>query len=91
MRSSKPLYPNICDICMNCLLHCKKHAPGIVLSSVSPITPSTAVEKLGAMSSRGAFVRLRDRRGLELWIVSAHAPTDTGEDFNEEVLYDELK
>ncbi|KAK6762989.1 hypothetical protein RB195_023626 [Necator americanus] len=31
------------------------------------------VEELRSTSSRCAFVRLRDRRGLKLWIVGAHA------------------
>ncbi|KAK6740814.1 hypothetical protein RB195_008958 [Necator americanus] len=38
------------------------------------------VEEFGSTSSRCAFLRLRDRRGRKLWIVSAHAATETAED-----------
>ncbi|KAK6733047.1 hypothetical protein RB195_017049 [Necator americanus] len=38
------------------------------------------VEGFGSTSSRCAFLLLRDRRGRKLWIVSAHAPTETAED-----------
>ncbi|KAK6763996.1 hypothetical protein RB195_024351 [Necator americanus] len=37
--------------------------------------------------SRHAFVRLRDRKGRKLWVVSAHASTETPED---NTFYDEL-
>ncbi|KAK6762234.1 hypothetical protein RB195_023085 [Necator americanus] len=47
------------------------------------------VEKFGSTSSRCAFVRLRDHRGCKLWIVSAHAPTET-EDNSKDAFYDEL-
>ncbi|KAK6749294.1 hypothetical protein RB195_001724 [Necator americanus] len=43
-----------------------------------------------AALSRCAFVRLRDRRGRKLWIVSAHAPTETTEDNSKNAFYDEL-
>ncbi|KAK6762684.1 hypothetical protein RB195_023410 [Necator americanus] len=36
------------------------------------------------------FLRLRDRGGRKLWIVSAHAPTETAEDNSKDVFYDEL-
>ncbi|KAK6742012.1 hypothetical protein RB195_009715 [Necator americanus] len=48
------------------------------------------VEEFGSTSSRCAFLRLRDRRGRELWIVSAHAPTETAEDNSKDAFYDEL-
>ncbi|KAK6741356.1 hypothetical protein RB195_009291 [Necator americanus] len=48
------------------------------------------VEVFGSTSSRCAFLRLRDRRGRKLWIVSAHAPTETAEDNSKDVFYDEL-
>ncbi|KAK6761226.1 hypothetical protein RB195_022333 [Necator americanus] len=48
------------------------------------------VEEFGSKSSRCAFVRLRDRRRLKRWIVSAHAPTETAEDNSEDAFYDEL-
>ncbi|KAK6735934.1 hypothetical protein RB195_018910 [Necator americanus] len=48
------------------------------------------VEEFGSTSSRCAFLRLRDRRGCELWIVSAHAPTETAEDYSKDAFYDEL-
>ncbi|KAK6762940.1 hypothetical protein RB195_023591 [Necator americanus] len=48
------------------------------------------VEKFGSTSSLCAYVRLRDRRGLELWIASAHARTETAEDHNKDAFYDEL-
>ncbi|KAK6765065.1 hypothetical protein RB195_025120 [Necator americanus] len=35
------------------------------------------VEEFGSTSSRCAFLRLRDRGGRELWIVSARASTET--------------
>ncbi|KAK6741526.1 hypothetical protein RB195_009407 [Necator americanus] len=38
------------------------------------------VEEFGSTSSRCAFPQLRDRRGRELLIISAHAPTETAED-----------
>ncbi|KAK6748405.1 hypothetical protein RB195_001184 [Necator americanus] len=47
------------------------------------------VEEFGSTSSKCAFLRLRDHRGRKLWIVSAHAPTETAED-NVGVFYDEL-
>ncbi|KAK6736430.1 hypothetical protein RB195_019236 [Necator americanus] len=37
-----------------------------------------------------AFLRLRNRRGRKLWIVSAHAPTETAEDNSKDAFYDEL-
>ncbi|KAK6736619.1 hypothetical protein RB195_019362 [Necator americanus] len=48
------------------------------------------VEEFGSRSFRLAFLRLRDRRGRELWIVSAHAPTETAEDNSKDAFYDEL-
>ncbi|KAK6728395.1 hypothetical protein RB195_005814 [Necator americanus] len=48
------------------------------------------VEKFGSTSSRCAFLRLRDSRGQKLWIVSAHAPTETAEDNSKDAFYDEL-
>ncbi|KAK6755001.1 hypothetical protein RB195_013771 [Necator americanus] len=48
------------------------------------------VKEFGSMSSRCAFLRLRDRRGRKLWIVSAHAPAETAEDNNKHAFYDEL-
>ncbi|KAK6731084.1 hypothetical protein RB195_007509 [Necator americanus] len=44
------------------------------------------VEGFGSTSSRCAFVRLRDRRGRKLWIISAHSPTGTAEDNTEHTL-----
>ncbi|KAK6763411.1 hypothetical protein RB195_023927 [Necator americanus] len=48
------------------------------------------VEEFGSTSSRCAFLRLRDRGGRKLWIVSAHAPTETAEDNSKNAFYDEL-
>ncbi|KAK6727807.1 hypothetical protein RB195_005466 [Necator americanus] len=48
------------------------------------------VEEFGSTSSRCAFLRLRDRRGRKLWIVSAHTPTETAEDNSKDAFYDEL-
>ncbi|KAK6736464.1 hypothetical protein RB195_019268 [Necator americanus] len=48
------------------------------------------VEEFGSTSSICAFIRLRDRRGRKLWIVSAHAPTETAEDNSKDAFYDEL-
>ncbi|KAK6757363.1 hypothetical protein RB195_015281 [Necator americanus] len=48
------------------------------------------VEEFGSMSSRCAFLRLRDRGGRKLWIVSAHAPTETAEYNSKNAFYDEL-
>ncbi|KAK6760760.1 hypothetical protein RB195_021999 [Necator americanus] len=48
------------------------------------------VEEFGSTSSKCAFLRLRDRRGSKLWIVSAHAPTETAEDNSKDAFYDEL-
>ncbi|KAK6749706.1 hypothetical protein RB195_001985 [Necator americanus] len=48
------------------------------------------VEEFGSTSSRCAFLRLRDRRGRKLWIVNAHAPTETAEDNSKDAFYDEL-
>ncbi|KAK6738478.1 hypothetical protein RB195_020527 [Necator americanus] len=48
------------------------------------------VEEFGSTSSRCAFLRLRDREGCKLWIVSAHAPTETPEDNSKDAFYDEL-
>ncbi|KAK6749721.1 hypothetical protein RB195_001994 [Necator americanus] len=48
------------------------------------------VEEFGSTSSRCAFLRLRDRRGRKLWIVNAHAPTETAEDNSKDDFYDEL-
>ncbi|KAK6765386.1 hypothetical protein RB195_025346 [Necator americanus] len=47
------------------------------------------VEEFCSTSSR-CFVRLRDRRGRKLWIVSAHKPTETAEDNSEDAFYDKL-
>ncbi|KAK6763320.1 hypothetical protein RB195_023868 [Necator americanus] len=47
------------------------------------------VEEFCPTSSRGAFVRMRDRRGRKLWIVSAHTPTETTEDNSKDAFYDE--
>ncbi|KAK6729046.1 hypothetical protein RB195_006227 [Necator americanus] len=48
------------------------------------------VEEFGSTSSRCAFLRLRDRGGRKLWIVNAHAPTETAEDNSKDAFYDEL-
>ncbi|KAK6760907.1 hypothetical protein RB195_022104 [Necator americanus] len=48
------------------------------------------LNEFGSMSSRCVFVRLRGRRGRELWIVSAHAPTQTAEDNSNDAFHDEL-
>ncbi|KAK6744443.1 hypothetical protein RB195_011261 [Necator americanus] len=48
------------------------------------------VEEFGLTSSRCAFLRLRDRGGRKLWIVSAHAPTETAEDNSKDAFCDEL-
>ncbi|KAK6758226.1 hypothetical protein RB195_015819 [Necator americanus] len=48
------------------------------------------MEEFGSTSSRCAFLRLRDRRGRKLWIVSAHSPTETAEDNSKDAFYDEL-
>ncbi|KAK6760671.1 hypothetical protein RB195_021941 [Necator americanus] len=48
------------------------------------------VNEFGSMSSRCVFVRLRSRRGRELWIVSAQAPTETAEDNSKDAFCDEL-
>ncbi|KAK6739516.1 hypothetical protein RB195_008171 [Necator americanus] len=48
------------------------------------------VEEFGSISSKCAFLRLPDRRGHKLWIVSAHAPTKTVEDNSKDAFYDEL-
>ncbi|KAK6756100.1 hypothetical protein RB195_014472 [Necator americanus] len=50
------------------------------------------VEEFGSTSSRSlcAFLRLRDRKGRKLWIVSAHAPTETAEDNSKDAFYNEL-
>ncbi|KAK6757664.1 hypothetical protein RB195_015463 [Necator americanus] len=42
------------------------------------------------MRTKCAFLRLRDRGGRKLWIVSAHAPTETAEDNSKDAFYDEL-
>ncbi|KAK6744165.1 hypothetical protein RB195_011088 [Necator americanus] len=47
-------------------------------------------EEFGSTSSRCTLLRLRDRGGRKLWIVSAHAPTETAEDNSEDAFYDEL-
>ncbi|KAK6731212.1 hypothetical protein RB195_007586 [Necator americanus] len=66
--------PAFCDSCIHYLLHCRKHASGIALSSVSTIKPSTAAMK---------------GKGLKLWIVSAHTPREIAEDHNKDTFYDE--
>ncbi|KAK6764281.1 hypothetical protein RB195_024557 [Necator americanus] len=48
------------------------------------------VEEFRSTSSRCAFLRLRDRKGRKLWIVSAHAPTETAADNSKDAFYDEL-
>ncbi|KAK6740646.1 hypothetical protein RB195_008857 [Necator americanus] len=48
------------------------------------------VEEFGSTSSRCAFLRLQDRRGRKLWVVSAHASTETAEDNSKDAFYDEL-
>ncbi|KAK6761829.1 hypothetical protein RB195_022787 [Necator americanus] len=48
------------------------------------------VEEFGSTSPTRALVHLRDRRGRKLWIVSAHAPTETAEDNSKDVFYNEL-
>ncbi|KAK6765479.1 hypothetical protein RB195_025408 [Necator americanus] len=40
--------------------------------------------------SRCTVLRLLDRRGIKLWIVSAHAPTETPDDKTKDAFYDEL-
>ncbi|KAK6737407.1 hypothetical protein RB195_019859 [Necator americanus] len=49
------------------------------------------VEEFGSTSSRClvVFLRLRHRRGRKLWIVRAHAPTETAEDNSKDAFYDE--
>ncbi|KAK6764050.1 hypothetical protein RB195_024397 [Necator americanus] len=42
------------------------------------------------MRTKCAFLRLQDRRGRKLWIVSAHAPTETAEDNSKDAFCDEL-
>ncbi|KAK6764068.1 hypothetical protein RB195_024409 [Necator americanus] len=42
------------------------------------------------MRAKCAFLRQRDRRRRKLWIVSAHAPTETAEDNSKGAFYDEL-
>ncbi|KAK6741206.1 hypothetical protein RB195_009206 [Necator americanus] len=48
------------------------------------------VEEFASTSSRCAFLRLRDRRGRKLWIVSAHAPTKTAENNSKDAFYDKF-
>ncbi|KAK6764064.1 hypothetical protein RB195_024406 [Necator americanus] len=48
------------------------------------------VEQFNSTSSRCAFLRQRDRRRRKLWIVSAHAPTETAKDNSKDTFYDEL-
>ncbi|KAK6741754.1 hypothetical protein RB195_009553 [Necator americanus] len=48
------------------------------------------VEEFGSTSSRCTFLRLRDRRGRKLWVVSAHAPTETAEGNSKDAFHDEL-
>ncbi|KAK6728908.1 hypothetical protein RB195_006149 [Necator americanus] len=48
------------------------------------------VEEFGSTLSKFTFVRLQDRRGRKLWIVSAQAPTETAEDNSKDAFYDEL-
>ncbi|KAK6742957.1 hypothetical protein RB195_010309 [Necator americanus] len=48
------------------------------------------VEEFGSTLSRCAFVRLRDRRGRELWMANAQAPAKAAEDSSKDTLYDEI-
>ncbi|KAK6765469.1 hypothetical protein RB195_025403 [Necator americanus] len=48
------------------------------------------IEEFGSTSSRCTVLRLQDRRGRKLWIVSAHAPTETPDDKTKDAFYDEL-
>ncbi|KAK6763393.1 hypothetical protein RB195_023916 [Necator americanus] len=57
------------------------------IDPASKITPYTAAM---LMRTKCAFLRLRDRRGRKLWIVSVHAPTETAEDNSKDAFYDEL-
>ncbi|KAK6729438.1 hypothetical protein RB195_006472 [Necator americanus] len=43
---------------------------------------NNVVEKYRPKLSRCAFVRLRNHRRLKLWVVSAHAPSETAENHN---------
>ncbi|KAK6740910.1 hypothetical protein RB195_009016 [Necator americanus] len=47
-------------------------------------------KEFGSTSSRCAFLRLRDRGGRILWIISAHASTETAEGNSKDAFYDEL-
>ncbi|KAK6763969.1 hypothetical protein RB195_024341 [Necator americanus] len=55
---------------------------------------NNVVGEFGSTSPKCAFVRLRDRRERNLWIVSAHAHTETAEDnikdAEDNTFYDEL-
>ncbi|KAK6759271.1 hypothetical protein RB195_021090 [Necator americanus] len=44
----------------------------------------------GSRPSRITFVRLRDRRGLKLSVVSVRAPTEAAEDYRRDAFYGEL-
>ncbi|KAK6757376.1 hypothetical protein RB195_015290 [Necator americanus] len=48
------------------------------------------VKEFGSTSSRCAFLRLRDRRGRKLSIVSAHAPTKADEDNSKDAFFNAL-
>ncbi|KAK6749986.1 hypothetical protein RB195_002159 [Necator americanus] len=48
------------------------------------------VKEFGSTSSRCACVRLRDRRGRKLWIVSAQAPREIAEINSNDAFYDEV-
>ncbi|KAK6763498.1 hypothetical protein RB195_023993 [Necator americanus] len=75
----------------NCTIYCsdanerKVGGPAIAVGNYY----NNLVEGFGS-TSRCAFVRLRDRRGLKLWIVSAHTSTETAEDHKKDAFYDEL-
>ncbi|KAK6750011.1 hypothetical protein RB195_002170 [Necator americanus] len=47
-------------------------------------------KEFGSTSSRCTFLRLRDHGRRKLWIVSAHAPTETAENNSKDAFYDEL-
>ncbi|KAK6765202.1 hypothetical protein RB195_025229 [Necator americanus] len=48
------------------------------------------VEEFGSTSSRCAFVRPRVRRRHKLWVVIAHAHTETAEHNSKNAFYDEI-
>ncbi|KAK6757193.1 hypothetical protein RB195_015176 [Necator americanus] len=51
---------------------------------------SNLAEEFGSTSSTCAFVRLQDRRGGKLWIVSVLAPTEAAENNTRDAFYGEI-